>query len=188
MSSPNQPGDLVTETVEDIPEESQDTPSEPKQTKKRKETAQVSTRDPGKSLLPFSRVQKILKADKELPIVAKEAAFLISLATEEFIKQLAEEICISAQRESRVTVQYRDVASIVRKSDKFMFLDEIVPWQNPDVPAKRKAAAHKDKAGSSRPTTLLDNFVQKNVDDDDEAPEELDEDVVMNEDGTMTAG
>lgn len=45
--------------------------------------------------------------------MAREATFLISLATEEFIKQLAEEVCITAQRESRVTVQYRDVGGCV---------------------------------------------------------------------------
>lgn len=41
----------------------------------------VLERAPGRSLLPVARVQKILKADKELDGVAKEAVFLISVAT-----------------------------------------------------------------------------------------------------------
>lgn len=66
---------------------------------------------------------------------------------------------------------------------------EVVPWQNPDAPAKRKTATRQGKPDPSRPTTTLDNFVQKNV-DEDEAPDSqgFDEDVTMNEDGTMTAG
>ena len=39
--------------------------AQPQQNKKSKEANALSaTREPGKSLLPFSRVQKILKADK----------------------------------------------------------------------------------------------------------------------------
>ncbi|KAH8998563.1 histone-fold-containing protein [Lactarius akahatsu] len=80
-------------------------------------------REPGKSLLPISRVQKIMKADKELPIVAKEATFLISLATEEFIKRISEASHRIAHREKRVTVQQRDIASVARRADEFLFLE-----------------------------------------------------------------
>ena len=91
-------------------------------------------REAGKSLLPISRVQKIMKADKvrpsshftcktsslmsfqELPTVAKEAAFLISLATEEFIKRLSEASHHIAHREKRVTVQQRDIGAIICSS------------------------------------------------------------------------
>jgi histone H3/H4 len=87
----------------------------------------ILTREPGKSLLPFSRVQKIIKADKvathwidvlsrwhfmgrqENPMVARDAVFLISLATEEFIKRLSEASQQVAEREKRATVQHRDV-------------------------------------------------------------------------------
>ena len=59
MSSPAQ---------EDQIEESNDVTEsnvQPQQDKKSKEAnAPSATREPGKSLLPFSRVQKILKADK----------------------------------------------------------------------------------------------------------------------------
>lgn len=62
----------LKEQIKDVaPEESnvvpEDIPPKPGKSLKRKPedaNAQVSTRNPGKSLLPFSRVQKILKADK----------------------------------------------------------------------------------------------------------------------------
>jgi DNA polymerase epsilon subunit 4 len=125
-----------------------------------KPTAGIA-RETGKSLLPISRVQKIMKADKvrssshftcktsslmsfqELPTIAKEAAFLISLATEEFIKRLSEASHHIAHREKRVTVQQRDIgaiicsstvvaywlirlhgiASVTRRADEFLFLE-----------------------------------------------------------------
>jgi DNA polymerase epsilon subunit 4 len=45
-------------------------------------------------------------------MVAKEAAFLISLATEEFIKRLSEASYHIAHREKRVTVQQRDIGAM----------------------------------------------------------------------------
>jgi DNA polymerase epsilon subunit 4 len=45
-------------------------------------------------------------------MVAKEAAFLISLATEEFIKRLSEASYHIAHREKRVTVQQRDIGAV----------------------------------------------------------------------------
>lgn len=41
----------------------------------------ANERTPGSSLLPVSRVTKIMKADKDLGITAKEAVFLVSIAT-----------------------------------------------------------------------------------------------------------
>lgn len=41
----------------------------------------ANERTPGSSLLPASRVTKIMKADKDLGITAKEAVFLVSIAT-----------------------------------------------------------------------------------------------------------
>ena len=128
-----------------------------------------TVRDAGKSLLPFARVQKIIKADKvrkkereisrpirpladgeqDIPIVAKEAVFLISLATEEFIKRLTDASRRVASGEKRVTVQQRDIgafdarvffvlyeftsktkpsaAAVVHSATEFVFLDGECP-------------------------------------------------------------
>jgi len=83
----------------------------------------LHTNRDGKSLLPFARVQKIIKADKDIPIVAKEAVFLISVATEEFIKRLTEASRRVANGEKRVTVQQRDIATVVHSATEFVFLD-----------------------------------------------------------------
>ena len=68
-------------------------------------------------------------------------------------------------------------------------MTEIIPWQNPYVPGKRKTTGQNDKSASGRQTTTLDGFVQKTVEDAEEPDSQgLEEDIVMNEDGTMTVG
>ncbi|KAF9561347.1 hypothetical protein CPC08DRAFT_610871, partial [Agrocybe pediades] len=149
--------------------------------KKEKREAVELKREPGKSLLPFSKVQRIIKADKEIPIVAKEATYLISLATEEFIKRLCEAGQQVAHREKRSTVQHKDIATVVRKADEFLFLEEILPWTLPEPPAKRPLKAKASTLKASGPT-LLDQFVTSRKESDEE------DDIIMNEDGTMVAG
>ncbi|KAG6887254.1 hypothetical protein C0992_013154 [Termitomyces sp. T32_za158] len=139
-------------------------------------------RETGKSLLPFSRVQKIIKADKEIPIVAKDATFLISLATEEFIRRLTEAGKMVAERERRATVQHKDIATVVRRVDEFLFLEEIIPWVSADPPAKRKPR-NIETAGDKEQQSIHQFVANTNRGDNKEVSEQTD--IVMNEDGTM---
>jgi len=149
----------------------------PQQKRKKPEKKEVLVREPGKTLFPMSRVQKIIKADKEIPIIAKDATFLISIATEEMIKRLCEAGQQVAHREKRSTVQHKDIATVVRKADEFLFLKEIMAWTSAEPAVKR--AKPKGKGVAASGPTLLDSFVVK-------AAVET-EDVIMNEDGTMYA-
>ncbi|KAG6333788.1 hypothetical protein ID866_5299 [Astraeus odoratus] len=142
----------------------------------------VRDRETGKSVLPFSRVQKIIKADKDLPIVARDATLLISLATEEFIKRLAEACQKAAERERRTTVQQKDIASVVRRAEEFFFLDEIISSHQRGEPlAKRKPKALEAEQSTPDEPTVLDKFMKKPSREDEST------DVVMNEDGAMYA-
>ncbi|KAF8630911.1 hypothetical protein AX17_005269 [Amanita inopinata Kibby_2008] len=167
------------ENIEDGPQETIEDGPPSKKRKIRKEPI-VLTREPGKSLLPFSRVQKIIKADKDMPMVAKDATFLISLATEEFIKRLCQASQNVAVREKRATVQHRDIATVVRKADEFLFLEELIPWTAADPPPKRKFGGD-SRQGISAAPTLLDQFVISSKKESEKSENE----VVMNEDGTM---
>lgn len=171
------------QSVEVIDEEPGDDTNSGTMNKKQKQEPQ---RELGKSILPFSRVQKIIKADKELPIVARDATFLISLATEEFIRRLSEACQKLAEREKRATVQQKDVASVVRRAEEFMFLEEIIAFQRTEPPQKRKPKALQNAESQSEPT-MLDKFVTRG-----EESQGLDvtppPDVIMDEDGTMYAG
>ncbi|KAL1742037.1 hypothetical protein HDZ31DRAFT_44141 [Schizophyllum fasciatum] len=143
------------ETQETAPADD-DAPADPKGKKKRKAPAQELEREPGKSLLPFTRVQKIIKADKEIPMVARDATFLISLATEEFIRRFCQAGQRVADREKRTTVQHRDLATVVRKADEFLFLEEIIPWTAPDPAPRRPKAKAAEKPAAQ---TALDTYV-----------------------------
>ncbi|KAI0685069.1 hypothetical protein BC835DRAFT_1386080 [Cytidiella melzeri] len=163
---------------------------DPQTTKKKRNAKEPQTlvHVPGKSLFPVSRIQKILKADKELPMVTREAVLLVSLATEEFVKRLAEASHRLALRENRSTVQRKDVASVCRRADEYFFLEEIIPLYEPELATKRKPKAL-DKAAAGGAMTALDQFVSRSkpvASGSGESPDMLDEDVVMNEDGTMT--
>ncbi|KIJ17937.1 hypothetical protein PAXINDRAFT_167856 [Paxillus involutus ATCC 200175] len=157
-------------------------------TKKRgkKEGPVLREREPGKSVLPFSRVQRIIKADKDLPIVAKDATFLISLATEEFIKRLSEACHKIAEREKRTTVQQKDVAGIVRRVEEFLFLEEIIGSQEESGKRKRKGKEDELAGGQEPQPTFLDKFIQGPKNSEAEEAEETGG-VIMNEDGAHTA-
>ncbi|KAI9058457.1 histone-fold-containing protein [Trametes sanguinea] len=152
-------------------------------------------REPGKSVLPYSRVQKILKADKELVMVQREATFLISRATEEFIGRLAEAAQKLAERERRTTVQAKDIVATVRRAEEFAFLEELFPWSELDQATRRKPKAlqekDKEKSGQQAGATMLDHFVSKSAQQDsqdaeDDAGEPSKMNFVLNEDGTMS--
>ncbi|KAL4064861.1 hypothetical protein V8B97DRAFT_1199324 [Scleroderma yunnanense] len=147
-------------------------------------------REAGKSILPFSRVQKIIKVDKDLPMVARDATVLISLATEEFIKRLAEASQKVAEREKRSTVQHKDVANVVRRAEEFLFLDEIISYPRTEPAPKRKPKAlQEEQSVELEEPTLLDKFVKRTRADEsqDDEVEKASADVVMDEDGLMYA-
>ncbi|KAJ7288531.1 hypothetical protein C8J57DRAFT_1430611 [Mycena rebaudengoi] len=130
-------------------------------------------RVPGKSLLPFSKVQHIIKADKDIAIVAKEATYLICCATEEFIKRFSEAAMAIAERESVARC-----TTVVRKADEFLFLEEIIPWEQQDVPIKRRVKPSNIPTGGP---TMLDQFVVSKAAEAEGAEPQI----VVNEDGTM---
>ncbi|KAJ2935417.1 hypothetical protein H1R20_g1677, partial [Candolleomyces eurysporus] len=155
-------------------------------TKRKKKDPVALDRLPGKSLLPVSRVQKIIKADKDIPIVAKDAVFLISLATEEFIRRIVVAGQRQARGDNRATVKHQDLASVVRRIDEFMFLEEILPWMAPDLAPKRIS---KVKELASAPAlkaapTMLDQFVSVPKDSNETSGKRAreDDDVVMRDD------
>ncbi|GJE86292.1 histone-fold-containing protein [Phanerochaete sordida] len=184
------PSEAMDEPVPDAPEE--DAPEE--KPKRKPKPSDPLAREQGKSLFPVSRVQRVLKADKDLPIVSREAVLLISLATEEFVKRISEASHRLAVREGRATVQRKDMASVCRRADEFLFLEELIPLYEPEAAGRRKPKALQPK-DDDRPATMLDQFVSRPKDtEDQEAAETIGyeddqagmEDVLMHEDGTMT--
>ncbi|EJC97954.1 uncharacterized protein FOMMEDRAFT_114740 [Fomitiporia mediterranea MF3/22] len=117
-------------------------------------------REEGRSLLPVSRVQRIIKADKELPIVAKEAVFAISIATEEFIKRIAAASQRQAERDHRTIVQRKDLAVVVERADEFFFLEDLLTWTQEEKPqATKKSSKTAKEASGPKSTSVLQDFI-----------------------------
>ncbi|RXW21618.1 hypothetical protein EST38_g4243 [Candolleomyces aberdarensis] len=154
--------------------------------KRKKKEPVVLERQPAKSLFPVSRVQKIIKADKDIPIVAKDAVFLISMATEEFIRRIVVAGQRQARGDNRATVKHQDLASVVRRIDEFMFLEEILPWMAPGLAPKRTSKVKElaSAPGLKAAPTMLDQFVSVPKDSNETSGKRgrEDDDVVMRDD------
>ncbi|KAF9220944.1 hypothetical protein BS17DRAFT_292248 [Gyrodon lividus] len=89
----------------------------------------VGERVPGTPLLPISRVENIVQADGITSNISmsKEAAFVLSIATEEFIKRMAQAGHRQASATRRNIVNYIDMASSTQQYQEFMFLQDTIP-------------------------------------------------------------
>ncbi|CDZ98184.1 DNA polymerase epsilon, subunit C [Phaffia rhodozyma] len=92
-----------------------------------KPVASVAKKGKGSSSFPISRVQKIIKADPEVTNCSKEASFLISQATEFFVKKFVDQGYLKSRTDGRKTIQLKDLTSVVRATPDFMFLEELIP-------------------------------------------------------------
>ncbi|KAL5482594.1 DPB3 [Sanghuangporus weigelae] len=141
---------------------SEDAPVKPiKSQKQPVKSSSVVLREEGRSLLPISRVQRIIKADKDLPVVAKEAVFAISIAAEEFIKRVTAASQRQAERENRTTVQKKDLATVASRADEFFFLEDILMWRQEDKAQTIKKTSKKAKvtSGAENFNSLVSNII-----------------------------
>jgi len=90
---------------------------------------QNSTRILGESLLPTVRLENIIQADGVTGNLAlsKEGLFVLSVATEEFIKRLAQGGHRQAGFERRNVINYSDMSATTQQYQEFMFLQETIP-------------------------------------------------------------
>lgn len=146
-----------------------------------KEDGAGTKREPGRNPFPVSRVQKILKADTQLPMVSREALFLISVATENFIGRLTQAGQRVADRQSRATIQERDICTVVRGVEEFTFLWDVLSEPDDSYPARELKKLRKET--NVETSGGIGAFFSKpsatNVDL---------EDVSMNEGGATTTG
>ncbi|KAI1853376.1 hypothetical protein JX265_000128 [Neoarthrinium moseri] len=97
----------------------------------------------GATLLPLSRVKKIIAQDQDINICSNNAAFAITVATELFIQHLASKAldAAKAERKPRRNIQYKDIATAVHHHDNLEFLEDLVPKTAKFKDVKAAAAA-----------------------------------------------
>ncbi|KAF7422905.1 hypothetical protein PC9H_011069 [Pleurotus ostreatus] len=126
--------------------------------------------------LPFARVQRIIKADKKIGIVAKDATQLIAFATEEFIKRITQ---TARRKATGSTIMYHDLTSAARE-DEFRFLEEIFEWLPLVLEQERELQRQKMQKKPKPKKKTGDEPPEPNEDSVPAPP------VIHNSDGTMT--
>ncbi|KAH7909026.1 hypothetical protein BJ138DRAFT_1090217 [Hygrophoropsis aurantiaca] len=86
----------------------------------------LGERVPGSSLISASRIKDIVETENAF-VMSKEATFLLSIATEEFIKRMTQAGQRHASALRRTTVNYADMASSTKQYQEFMFLQDTIP-------------------------------------------------------------
>ncbi|KAG1748615.1 hypothetical protein EDB19DRAFT_213797 [Suillus lakei] len=92
----------------------------------KKSGRRLGERAPGTTLLPPSKVENIVQPDTSITM-SKEALFILSVATEEFIKRMAQAGHRQAAAKRRGIVNYSDLACSTQQYQEFMFLQDTIP-------------------------------------------------------------
>ncbi|KAE9400442.1 hypothetical protein BT96DRAFT_767839, partial [Gymnopus androsaceus JB14] len=87
-------------------------------------------RVPGHTIMPAVKIENILQADGGTGnlSLSKEGLYVLSIATEEFIKRLILGGHRQAHAARRSAINYRDMADTTRQYQEFMFLKDIIPY------------------------------------------------------------
>ncbi|KAI9204776.1 histone-fold-containing protein [Polychytrium aggregatum] len=86
------------------------------------------------STFPQTRVKRIIKEDKDIMNCQNDAVFAVTVATELFLQKFAEMAYNQARKRNAKSIAYGDVASAVQMTERFRFLEDVVP---PTVPLRK---------------------------------------------------
>ncbi|KAL8680785.1 MAG: hypothetical protein Q9186_003073 [Xanthomendoza sp. 1 TL-2023] len=115
----------------------------------------------GSASLPLARVKRILALDEDIHQCSNNGAFVITVATEMFIRYLAEQALnvAKAERKPRRNIQYKDLgipSSAVSRLDNLEFLSDVIPKTTTfrEYKEKKSKGVKANKSLSTGQTTL----------------------------------
>ncbi|KAI4522724.1 hypothetical protein K525DRAFT_246539 [Schizophyllum commune Loenen D] len=123
--APEEPYDAETasenEEVDQLADAEEEVPSSPEVAKE--------FRLPGTSLFPSDVVDRVTQSHGATHTVgmSREASYVLSIATEDFIKRLVLGAYEEAQGERRNVINYHDVAATTQQYQELFFLQETIP-------------------------------------------------------------
>uniref|UniRef100_A0A0N4ZUP5 CBFD_NFYB_HMF domain-containing protein n=1 Tax=Parastrongyloides trichosuri TaxID=131310 RepID=A0A0N4ZUP5_PARTI len=79
-----------------------------------------------KTVLPLSRIKKIVKHIPDVTLVAPEVITAISYLTEIFVETLTEEACKVAEGSNKKTVTRKDIDNVIETSFAFQILENCI--------------------------------------------------------------
>ncbi|CAO1601459.1 hypothetical protein XANCAGTX0491_005119 [Xanthoria calcicola] len=113
----------------------------------------------GSASLPLARVKRILALDEDINQCSNNGAFVLTVATEMFIRYLAEQALnvVKSERKPRRNIQYKDLANAVARIDNLEFLTDVIPKTTTFREYKeKKSKSAKANASLSTGQTTLD--------------------------------
>ncbi|KAI0822256.1 hypothetical protein BC628DRAFT_1340865 [Trametes gibbosa] len=119
--------DQLDSGLDDEEEEMEPEVEEDESTSSAKGRKKLGVRVPGHTLIPQDKLDNILQAEGAGQHMSKEAVFMLSAATEEFVKKLAEAGYDHTLSENRQHVQYRDMSSLTHQRPEYKFLEDTIP-------------------------------------------------------------
>jgi len=103
--------------------------------------------------LPQARVSRILRCNKDVGKISRDACFLVAKATEQFLERRVFEAARLTARQSRKTIMVRDILTSMQQSDSVealqLFIDEFQPPGEPRMPKPSKRAPSEPRRPSA---------------------------------------
>ncbi|CAF0868287.1 unnamed protein product [Brachionus calyciflorus] len=95
-------------------------------------------------LVPMTRVRTIMKSSPEITQINQDVLFVVAKATELFINQFVRDSFKNVNKSEEL--DYKKLADLVVKEEKFDFLSEIVPHKIKAKDALKEIEAEKKKS------------------------------------------
>ncbi|KAJ1959889.1 hypothetical protein IWQ62_004432 [Dispira parvispora] len=91
-------------------------------------------------VFPMSRVKKVIKEDRDIHLCSADAVYAIALAAQLFVENLSRLGQECALEGKRKTLAYKDLAKVVKDTERLEFLVDLIP-----TPMPLKSALEKRK-------------------------------------------
>ena len=111
--------------------------------------------------LPMARVSRILRYNKDVAKISRDACFLVTKSTEAFLERRVSDAARLTARQNRKTIMLKDLLTSLEQSDNVdalqYFIDEFQPPAEPSAQPKKRSAkrpsAHskKGRAAADKP-------------------------------------
>ncbi|KAK1376105.1 hypothetical protein POM88_032298 [Heracleum sosnowskyi] len=106
---------------------------------------------------PLSRIKKIMRADKDVEMVATEAPVLLAKAAEFFIQELTIKSWLEAEHAGRRTLRKDDILEVINETNYYDFLFDLRDKQSVGGKSSSMVSSHADPGSSSSvPNVTLD--------------------------------
>ncbi|KAH7727289.1 Protein Y53F4B.3 [Aphelenchoides avenae] len=123
--------------------------------------------------LPLSRVKKICKLDPAVHTVSSDAAKLITMATEEYVRLMAKAAYGAAKDEGRKTIRRKDIDRVIKRDWLFALLEDAIDdWPDAKQPSDAQRTLDATVIVADQDNGENEGAIDENADVNDIDPED----------------